>query len=149
MTVICPCLWSDLSEPLSCLSAQCLTSGWCSTGLREDQALPELALPLSPVQQELWEHIKHIPPSPHFRPQWTDELFLSKNMCALLDHQRRLNGRQRLLRVSRTTKENKKAPVGLDSFVTGHRTGIAAWSWWPLCLFYCLSPSDLAWLPTC
>lgn len=47
----CPCLWSDPSEPLSCLSAHHLTSVWCSAGLREDQALPELAIPFSPCNR--------------------------------------------------------------------------------------------------
>lgn len=43
-----PRLWSDRSEPLSCQSASWVATVWCNTGLREDQALPELALPSSP-----------------------------------------------------------------------------------------------------
>lgn len=47
-------------------------------------------------------------PAPTFLPLWTNELFLSKNVYSLLDHQRRLTEQQRPSRVSWTIKENKK-----------------------------------------
>lgn len=133
----CPCLWSDLSEPLSCLSAWCLTSVWCSTGLREDQALPELALPLSLCNRSSANTSNTYPPPTHpfFRSTlWTNELFLSKNMCNLLDHKMRLNN-SALPELVEQSQKNKKVPARHDSLITGHCTGIVAWSWWPLSLF--------------
>lgn len=103
----CWCLWSDLSEPLSCLSACCFVSVWCSAGLREDQALPELALPFSPCNRSS-TNTSNTAPLPTFLPLRTHELFLSKNVRSLLDHQRRLTEQQCPSRVSRTIKENKK-----------------------------------------
>lgn len=76
----CPCLWSDLSEPLSCLSAWCLTSVWCSTGLREDQALPELALPLSPCNRSS-ANTSNTPPTPFFRCELMNYFY--QKICAV------------------------------------------------------------------
>lgn len=71
------------------------------------------------MQQELYQTRS----SPTFLPLWTNELFLSKNVYSLLDHQKRLTVQRRALRVSCTIQENKKAPVRLDSLITGHCMG--------------------------
>lgn len=107
----CLCLWSDLSEPLSCLSACCLTSVWCSAGLREDQALPVLALPLSGALRT--HQTSPLPPRP-----WTNELFLSKNMCSVLDHQKNLNNGALGELAEQSKKTRKRQPDLIPSSLT-------------------------------
>lgn len=77
---------------------------------------PSMFLPASPVQQKLLEHFKHALLPPLFRCEPTN-YFYQKICASLLDHQR-TQKQGRLLRVSRTIKENKKRqPVLIPSLL--------------------------------
>lgn len=56
--LFCPCLQPYPSEPLSCPSAWCLTSVWCSMGFKRGSSPSQFGFTYVPVEQDLCEYIK-------------------------------------------------------------------------------------------